>query len=371
MKKYLPVTLSLYISRHLIAAFAAWLSIIVGLVLLFDILELLRRTSERVGFGFGTVLSLALLKMPHTVQEVEPFVVMLAMMYALFRLARNSELMVMRAAGVSVWQLLLAPMLLALALGVGNVMYANQFAAQLYESYQHLEDDLVRTKETTVGAGFSGLWMREAHGTLATIIRAAKFRQAEGVLLLTDVTVFKNDGEKPIRRFEAAEGRFGDGVIVLSGVWDLEISEGKLTATFRQDHQMPTTLTVSDVQDSLAPPETMSLGELDDFIGKSRESGFSALPHRLYRHAQFASPFLLASMVLVAAAAYLTLNAKAVSWVIRGVVCLGAGFGYYFINRFAYALGLSAALPPIIAAWTPTLIVAMSALGYLLHSEDG
>jgi lipopolysaccharide export system permease protein len=55
----------------------------------------------------------------------------------------------------------------------------------------------------------------------------------------------------------------------------------------------------------------------------------------------------------------------------RGVAGLGAGFLFYFFNRFTYALGLSSTLPLLLAAWAPTVVAALVSLAYLLHREDG
>jgi len=73
-------TLSVYLGWHFILAFVGLLAVISGLILLFDTIELMRRAVGDENLAFGTVLGMALLKMPHTVQAVLPFTVMIAMM---------------------------------------------------------------------------------------------------------------------------------------------------------------------------------------------------------------------------------------------------------------------------------------------------
>ena len=55
----------------------------------------------------------------------------------------------------------------------------------------------------------------------------------------------------------------------------------------------------------------------------------------------------------------------------RALAGLGAGFLFFFFNKFTYALGLSATLPLAFAAWSPTVITMLLGLGYLFHREDG
>lgn len=371
-----PVTsllriLSIYVAWHVTLAFLAFIGGISGLILLFDTIELLRRTAGNDALGFGTVFGLALLKLPHTAQATLPFAVMLAMMYALFRLARSHELLVMRAAGVSVWQFLAPPLVLTLALGFINLAVVDPFAASLYESYQRLEDSMIRRNSTSINLDRGGLWLRESENGAVTIVRAGAMQADGDALNLKAVTVFKMNGEAIETRYEAAAGRLGDGVIAMTAVWRMHLAGGKADSDYHDTLELPTTLTADKVQDSLAAPETMSFWDLPAFIRSSRAAGFSALPHRLYWQSLLASPFLLCAMVLVASAFYLTAGTKLPEWMLRGAAGLGTGFVVYFLNHFTYALGLSATLPLALAAWAPTVATCMFGVAYLFHREDG
>ena len=363
--------LSIYVAWQVTLSFLAFLGGICGLILLFDTIELLRRTAGNDAVTFGTVFGLALLKLPHTAQATLPFAVMLAMMYALFRLSRSHELLVMRAAGVSVWQFLAPPLVLTLALGAVNLAVVDPFAANLYDSYQRLEDGLIRRNTTSLNIDKGGLWLREAQGPAATIVHAGTMQTEGDVLDLTGLSIFKMDGDRVESRFEAAKGRIGEGVIAMTTVWEMQLASGRAVATYHDTFDLPTTLTADKVQDSLAAPETMSFWDLPAFIRSSQAAGFSALPHRLYWQSLLASPFMLCAMVLVASAFYLTTGTKLPGWSLRGAAGIGTGFVVYFLNHFTYALGLSATLPLALAAWAPTVATAMFGVAYLFHREDG
>src|SRR5690606_10083871 len=113
-----------------------------------------------------------LLKLPNTVQDALPFVVLVAMMFALYRLARHHELVVIRAAGVSVWQML-APVLLVVGfLGVINLTLINPFAAGMYQSYEGMAGTLIHRKQASLDVGAGGLWLREVRGDEAAVVHA-------------------------------------------------------------------------------------------------------------------------------------------------------------------------------------------------------
>ena len=362
-------TLSLYLGWHFILSFLGLLAVIAGLILLFDTIELMRRAVGDENLAFTTVLGMALLKMPHTLQAVLPFTVMIGMMFALFRLSRSHELVVMRSAGVSVWQFLAPALVLAGLLGVVNLTAIDPLAANMYESYQRMDQSLLRKNAASLNIGKAGLWLREERENRGIVVHAATVRQDGGTLHLKDVSIFRTDkAERLEGRYSAEGGELAGGKFHLRNVWDME--PGK-PPVFREVLDLPTKLTFEQVESSFAPPETLSFWELPEFIRFSRSSGFSALPHRLYWHSLLATPFLLCAMVLLAAVFFLTSNARLAGWTARGMAGVGTGFLFYFFSRFTYALGLSATVPLGLAAWAPTAVAGLLGLAYLFHREDG
>jgi len=362
-------TLSIYLGRHFIVSFFSLLAVIVGLVLLFDTIELMRRSVSSATMEFGTVFNMAVLKLPHTAQATLPFVVMMAMMFVLFRLSRTHELVVIRSAGVSVWQFLMPPLALTALLGVINLAVVDPLAATMYDSYQRMDDNLIRGQGTTLDIGENGLWLRETAAGAATVVYAAAVRQDGDSLALTKISIFQTDNKERLnRRLEAASGVLVEGAFKLEKTWDIVPGT---PGAFHETYTLPTSITMSKVQDSFAAPETMSFWELPQFIRFSEAAGFSARPHKLYWYSLLASPWLLCAMVLIAASFNLTSNVKLVGWTGRGVAGLGVGFLLYFFTRFLYALGLSATLPLVLAAWAPALVSSMLGLAYLFHREDG
>ncbi len=365
----LSPTLSLYIGWQFLVAFVAVLLVIMGLILLFDLIELVRRSVRAEDLGLGVLFGLAALKLPKTLQDVLPFAVMIGMMFALFRLARNSELVVMRSAGVSVWQFLAPTLVLVAALGVLNLAVVNPFSASLYQTYEQLEEELIFKKASALNIGVGGLWLRESSEDEQLVVHAQSVRQEDRILFMRGASLFEMDGAgRFVRRYEAQDGQLLDGFFKLDRVWE---SAPDTSSVFHQELFLPTSITLNQVQESFAAPQTMSFWELPAFIEFSEASGFSARPHRLYWQSQLASPFLFCAMVLVASAFYLTTNTRLGGWTKRGLAGLGAGFMLYFFSRLTYALGLSAILPLPLAAWAPTAVAAALGLTYLFHREDG
>jgi lipopolysaccharide export system permease protein len=114
----------------------------------------------------------------------------------------------------------------------------------------------------------------------------------------------------------------------------------------------------------------MSFWELPGFIALLEQSGFTAQRHRLHFNVLLARPFLFCAMVLVAATFSLRMQRRggAGMLIVSGVL---AGFLLYFLSDIVFALGLSAKIPVLLAAWTPTGISMIFGSSMLLHLEDG
>ena len=124
-------TLSRYIGWQFFLAFIIAFGGLVTLVALVDFVEILRRASEREHVPFGIAIEMALLRIPYQGARLLPFGMLIGGMMALARLTRSSELIVARAAGVSVWQFLAPALALALFIGIASVTVFNPISAAM------------------------------------------------------------------------------------------------------------------------------------------------------------------------------------------------------------------------------------------------
>jgi lipopolysaccharide export system permease protein len=114
----------------------------------------------------------------------------------------------------------------------------------------------------------------------------------------------------------------------------------------------------------------MSFWDLPAFIDTLEIAGFSGHRHRLYWHSLLSIPILLCAVVLIAATFSMRIS-KNWNTGIMIVSGIGAGFFLYFLTDVIYALGLSANIPVLLAAWTPAGVSLALGVASLLHLEDG
>jgi lipopolysaccharide export system permease protein len=373
----LSPTLSFYIVRQFALAFLSVLLVIMGIILLFDVIELIRRAAGRPEIGFGLIMLMALCKLPQMIHTILPFAVMIGAMIAFWRLTRTHELVIARAAGVSAWQFLAPVVLSGLALGVIEVTAFNPLAAALFARYEHLQDRFLENKTGALDVSDVGLWLREGydsgpgHGDAEgqVVVHAEGVRQDGLTLLLRDVHVFIFDRPDHFaRRISAATARLVPGKFQMDDVWVME--PGKVGVHLAQ-MDMPTQLTLERVHDNFSSPETLSFWQLPAFISFFERAGFSAPKHRMYLQSLIASPILYCGMILIAALFSLKPNQRSGGLMTRVGAGVATGFIVYFFSKIVYAFGLSQSIPQLLAAWSPAVMTTLAGLGGLFHLEDG
>ncbi len=365
----LSTTLSFYIMRQFLLFMVMVMTLVMGMVVLFDVIELIRRAPDRADVGIFTFIGMSLLKAPQLLHVLLPFGVMIGAVVTFWAMTRSRELVVVRAAGISAWQFL-APVLVAVfVIGILEITVVNPVSAQMFARFKAMEADVLANRSSVLDLSETGLWLREGDEKQQTVLYAEKVRQDGDVLDLNNVEVFMFEGKNDLRYSLLADsGTLENGAISLKNVLWLEAGRASERLS-RLD--LDTALTLELVQDNFSQPEVLSFWQLPGFISFFERAGFATIRHRMYFQSLLASPFLLCGMVLLAAPFSLRPNMRSGGVLLRlgGVVV--AGFALYFFSRLVYALGQTSTLPELLATWSPAAVaLALGAVG-LLHLEDG
>lgn len=362
----LSTTLSLYLGRQFLGGIGLIFGCMMALVFLFDFIEHLRRSAGREDAAFIIIVQMTLLNLPTLAQKLLPFAALFGGLMVYSRLTRSNELIVARAAGISVWQFLAPGLIIALLLGVFQVTVFNPLAAVLISKYEQLESRYLEGRQSQLAVSGTGLWLRQADEFGQSVIHAQQVSSA-GTELQKVIIFLYHGADQFVGRIDAESATLRDGYWELKDALETRPDE----AAIRNEHySLRTTLTLEQIQDSFASPETLSFWTLPKFILTLEAAGFSAVRHRLYWHSTLATPLLLCAMVLLAATFSLRLTRRRFTGLLIAVGVM-TGFLLYFISDVMFALGLAGNLPVAMAAWTPTGVSALFGLALLFHLEDG
>ena len=359
-----------YILKQFAIVFLATLFVLTAVIMLFDVIELLRNASKHEGVSFVDISILALLKSPQMIHIILPFITLIAGLIFLFRFDKTSELIVMRAVGLSAWDFMLPLVVFIVGIGIFDMMIFNPISAMTARRYERMEERLNMTHSTPFVWSSQGFWLRDVRADKILVIRASRVRQEERQVLLDNVSVLEMDENNHFQRQnEAVVGVLQDGILTLKNAFVIDPN----AETGREVPQalFDTDLSLDRILEKFDDPQTMSFWRFPRFIRFLKEAGFSSVMHEMYWHELIAYPAILVAMLLISAVFALPPSNRQGKALIRVLLAILGGFMLYFLTRITNVLGQSQSMPLILAAWGPALVVIPLCLSALLHLEDG
>jgi lipopolysaccharide export system permease protein len=365
----MPVSLvHRYMFMQTLLGLGVALLVVSGVILLVDFVEQARAIGTRVEVGTLQLLGLTILKAPSLLEKTLPFVFLFGVLSSLFRLNRNSELIVMRASGMSAWRILAAPMVLALIVGILSTTALNPLGSAGLAEFEHRRDALMEVRRDPNQA--NPVWLRETRADGFTVIAATTIEEGSqelhGPVFLYYVTD-ERGAPRLERRVDAELANLRDGF------WEIENAIERApgaSALELESLTLPTSINRQALFERARSPDGVSFWDLPGLIDSAREAGLATERYALRLHALMALPITLLAATLIAAAATLRLHrlGGAAAFAISGGI---AGFVMFFFQEMLSSFGATGALPAQTAAWAAPALTALIALIYIASTEDG
>jgi lipopolysaccharide export system permease protein len=357
-----------YVLERTLIGVGGALAVFATVITLIDFVELSRNVGGRAEVGFDQVLVLTLLNAPTLILLLLPFSFLFGVLGAFVSLNRRSELIAMRAAGVSAWRFIFPAAGAAVAIGVLTVTVLNPAASVMNARFETMRAEMTQGYVSTVPRA---VWLRQGDSHNQIVIRANQ-RVAGGGLVLRGVSLFIStrapDGSVQFsRRIEAAQAELMPGYWLLTGAQ--EATPGAAAYHF-DTLTIPSSLNGDSALERFASPKAVPFWGLWQAITRTEQAGFSATGYRLELQELLATPVMFAAMSVLAAAFSLRLIRLGGLAPLAGSG-VALGFVIFFFNEFCRALGKAGAIPPFAAAWTPPLIALLAGFTLLCYTEDG
>ena len=289
------------------------------------------------------------------------------MLGAYVNLNRRSELVALRAAGVSAWRFIFPAAGAAAVIGVVTVLALNPMASASDGAYTKMY-----TRLTAVPGELTdkAIWLRQSDRRTEIIIRANSLGGSGVKLRNVTLFVYRLDpagGSRFSRRIEAAAAVLSHRQWFLTGVRE--------AAPGGQALSIPAVTIASTLDDRTALQHFASAQDapfwsLPFIIARTERAGFSANLYRMQFDDLLAMPVMFAGMSVLAAAFSLRLLRLGG---LAGFAGSGVGLGFilFFFNQFCGALGKAEVIPPLLAAWAPPLVALLGGFTLLCYTEDG
>ena len=354
--------IAFYMARLFLVRSLAVLAALVLILMTLDLLGESGKILEQPGNGDAELWRYVSLRVPMLIARFLPFSVLLGTLITLAALNQHSEVIAMKAAGISAHQII-APLIVA-SLALAAISFAfnervvTRAAAALgaWEAVDYgavppqrdvssnvwvrFGEDLVNARQVSGrgdGLQLGGLGVyRRTDGTLSTIINADSARRAPGGWQLSNATIFDVAAVQTSR--------------APSYFLPLDIDPDQFTLA-RVD------------------PEEQDLLRLRESIADLRAAGRPTATLEANLWHKISGPLSAVLMPLLGAVAAFGL-ARSGQLFLRAILGMGLGFAYFVADNFAIAMGNYGAYPPLLAAWGPFALFLLIGEAVLIRTEE-
>src|SRR5580692_10665774 len=287
-------TLSRYFGMRFLSAVVGAFVGVVLLAAMIDYVELMRRGADWPNATPWVLAKISMFRVPQLTERIMPFSVLVGAMSCYLALSRRLELVVARAAGISAWQFVAPAMIAAFIFGTVATTVYNPISAVLHERSKRLEADMLGENPSALQESTSGFWVRQKSADGAAIINASSSRD-QGAQL-GGVSIYTFDGAGHFQdRIEAKSATLEQGYWLLE---DARVYGSDKAPDVEETYRVATNLTLEQVRESFATPETVPFWQLPTYIEMADRAGLMAAGYRLQYQQLLARPFLLAAMVM-------------------------------------------------------------------------
>jgi len=361
--RFLFSRLGRYVFARVFSGIGIAMIAVLASILTIDLVEQMRTRTE---IELLEAVRLTLLKTPMLVEQTLPFVVLAGVMLAIIGLNRSSELVAMRAAGVSAWRFLTPSAFAGVILGIITVTALNPLGSRLFQVFESEKEGALSSEG---GAASAGIWIRQGNDDGQIVIHADGVDDTGATLQGATFMFFEQqqDALRFVRRTRAETAELRPGFWQLSNV--VEATPGGRAV--RHTHlAIPTSLSETEMIDRFVTPASLSFWQLPPFIREARDAGFAPTRYELKWQSLLAYPLLLAAMAGLGAAFSLQLQrlGNLARWGAAGV---GTGLFLFFYSQLAGAFAMTQAVPASVAAWSAPLAGVFIALSIVAFMEDG
>lgn len=357
-------TLAIYIGKMFAVRIVAVLLMLVLVLQMLDLLSESGKVLAAPGNGQGELLTYVSLRMPQLVSRFLPYSVLLATIITLMTLNQNSEVIAMKAAGLSAHQVL-APLFLVAAVTSTITFGFNERivtrATATLKAWQNVNYGPIPAETGTK----TNVWLQDG----PNILFARTIAGTGAAMHMEGVSWYRRDPTGMVTEIVMApSARYANPGWLLRNPVVFDVQSARKTPLGRDavyaKRVEPVQVTISRVD-----PDAESLLQLTGSLAAIREAGFRTTELDGKWWHKLSGPLSALLMPLLGAVAAFGL-ARSGHLFVRAVIGMALGFAYFVFDNAALAMGNFGAYPPFLAAWAPFVLFFLIGETVLIRTEE-
>lgn len=356
-------TLTFYLARLFITRI---LAVLLMLVMVLQVLDLLGESGDILAYsgnGQMQLLYYVSLRVPQLVARFLPYSVLLATIITLATLNQNSEVISMKAAGLSAHQVLAPLMLTAFVISCISFAFNERVVTRATAALDawHAVDYGPLPRDSGVR---SNLYLSDGRDLMM-----AKTLTGTGAdMVMTGVTFYRrDDNDMIVEQLRSPRATYANPGWTLENPVRFEV-EGTRTTKIPSATVAPG-ITPSKVTLSKVDADSENIFMLAGSIKAMKVAGQRTSTLEAAWWHKISGPLSSTLMPLLGAVAAFGL-ARSGQLLIRAVIGMALGFAYFVFDNAALAMGNFGGYPPLVAAWAPFVLFALIGETVLVRTEE-
>lgn len=318
------------------------------------------------GASFSAIVRLIIYSLPGIIVWTFPMSMLLAALLTFGRLSGNSEIIAMRACGISFKRLVTPVIVFSLGVSIFSIGFNEYVVPASNQAYA----DLVRYEiqgNTTPESQDHIIIKQIQDGNIQRLVYARRYDAETGRLDNLSIQEFEKNKMVRVENAEYAQWDTDDNWVMYNGVL-YDLSQPDTERMMKFDSQvLPINQNPNQIIRSQKKPDEMSIKELNEQIDimKSQYVDTRKIETELYQ--RFTVP--MASLMFALIGAPLGIQPNRSSSSIGFGISIIIIFIYYTLMTLAGAIGQSSFIPPAIAVWIPNIVTLIVGC-YLIRKES-
>ena len=356
-------TLTLYLAKMFIVRILAVLVMLVLVLLMLDLLSSTGKILAAPGNGQAEILTYATLRAPQLVARFLPYSVLLATIITLVTLNQNSEVIAMKAAGLSAHQVLAPLILTALVVGMASFVFNERVVTRATATLKAWDANEFRAIPRDSGVK-ANVYVSKG----VNILSAASVTGTGGAMQLAGVTWYRRTPSGGIAdQVRAPRGSWTGSGWKLDDAVRFEVA-GARSATL-DEVVVGEGITPEQIALGAVDPDAEPFWELGKSIAAYEAAGRRTAEIRSKWWHKLSGPLSSVLMPLLGAVAAFGL-ARSGHLFVRAIIGMALGFAYFVVDNAALAMGNFGGYPPLLAAWAPFVLFALVGETVLVRTEE-
>jgi lipopolysaccharide export system permease protein len=306
------------------------------------------------GYGLKQIFYYLALTSPSLFYELVPSSALLGSLFILGAMGNNRELIAMRAAGLSVLEIIKAAMLAGGVLVIIAILIG-EFVAPTAQRMAQMIRVSAQNKDVLMNAQY-GLWLREGKQFI-------NIRQIEDSGNLADVSIYEVDDQHHLRQATHAD----QAVFLGNREWQMkhieksDISTQQMRASTQDEQPWKSSIAPNLLKIVVVNPNNLSLYDLGSYVNFLKKNHQKAQVFELAFWGRIVNPLITFVMLLLAAPFVIGVK-RGVGVGKRMMIGIVIGMGFNILDKIVGHLGLIYNLNPPLIAFIPSLFVLALAL---------